>query len=82
MHHSLGPKHVCYRTEMIPGTVACAVIMQMGGWILRNSWIIKETLPMMVIHALRACKSADSYKNQYKIITIDEKFFSLNTRLS
>ena len=33
---------ICWKLE--PGTVACAEIPQLGGWILRNGWLIKTQL--------------------------------------
>ena len=29
--------------ELLPGTVLCSTILQMGGWILKNVWIIKPS---------------------------------------
>ena len=37
-----------------PGTFVRAVILQMGGWILRNGWLIKPS--SMVQNEMRACQ--------------------------
>jgi len=36
--------------KLLPGIVACAVIPQMGGWTLRNGWLLKSSY--MVLNEL------------------------------
>jgi hypothetical protein len=44
MHHSFGSKLGTKIVEKLkPGIVACAVILQMGGWTLRNGQLIKSS---------------------------------------
>ena len=57
---------------MIPGTVALAVILQMGGWILRNCWLVKPS-SMVVMNEFRACKQTEINLTQNKIITNSHK---------
>jgi hypothetical protein len=43
--HSFGSKlGIKIVEELLPGIVACVVIWQMGGWTLRNGWLIKIQL--------------------------------------
>ena len=36
------------------GTVACDVILQMGGWIMRNDWLLNPSF--MVYNKIRYCQ--------------------------
>jgi hypothetical protein len=43
-HYTFGSKLETKIVEkLVPGIVACAVIPQMGGWTLRNGWLIKSS---------------------------------------
>ena len=44
--------------KLKPGIVACTVIPQMGGWTLRNGWLIKFSY--MVHNELYACQVTET----------------------
>ena len=52
MHHSFGLSRDI--NSVGDSNLACALIPQMGGWILRNCWLIISS--SVVLNEMRACK--------------------------
>ena len=61
---------ICWKRQ--PGNVACALTLKMGGWILRNGWLIKISC-MVVMNELRACQLNNTPQCSFMLGTISKR---------